>query len=299
MRSVRRRLRRTSARAPTYDPSGYWEELHKRGDLTGVGQSGLPQTLNQWLYRSWRRSLRRFADDYRLPERSSTARMFEAGAGTGYWVDFWASRGIAAIDGCDLAPAAVTRLNDSFGHLGEFWQADVAAAEPPARRAYDFVECQNVLLHITDDERFSRAVSNLGRLVAPGGTLLLAEPALRNSGFAPAFDAAQESRARPLAQYVTPLRGAGFELVAVRGYAVIANNPIEGSPVWTYAIWRTAWAIVVGLCRLSRSNANWLGPLLYFIDGILTKSRLAPSGKLILLRRAGDDPQATDREELP
>jgi SAM-dependent methyltransferase len=223
--------------------------------------------------------------------------MFEVGAGTGYWVDFWASRGVSTIDGCDLAAAAVARLNDFFGHLGEFRQADIAASEPASRLAYDFVECQNVLLHITDDLRFTKAVRNVGRLVAPGGMLLLAEPALRNPEFAPAFNSSQESRARPLAQYLTPLERDGFQLVAVRAYAVMANNPIEASPAWAYAIWQTAWAGVVGLCRLSTLNAIWLGPLLYFIDGILTKTRLAPSGKLILLRRVrqerGRNPQGS------
>ena len=211
--------------------------------------------------------------------------MFEVGAGTGYWIDFWATRGIPTIDGCDLAPAAVERLNDTYGHLGEFCQADIAASQPPARRTYDFVECQNVLLHITDDERFMRGVRNLGRLVAPGGILLLAEPAVRNPQFAGAFDASQESRARPLARYLAPLHRDGFQLLAVRGYAVMANNPIEGSSVLAYAVWRAAWAGVVGLCRVSRANAIWLGPLLYWIDGFLTKTRLAPSGKFILLRR--------------
>ena len=41
-------------------------------------------------------------------------RVFEIGAGTGYWTPLWLGLGVEQVDGCDLAPEAVARLRDVF-----------------------------------------------------------------------------------------------------------------------------------------------------------------------------------------
>ena len=211
--------------------------------------------------------------------------MYEIGAGTGYWLDVWRRRGVTSADGCDLSEIAVSGLNAKFGDLGRFSVADISDPGTVAGDAYDIVECQNVLLHITDEDRFDRALENVARLVAPGGVLLLAEPILRNAAFERALRAGATSRARPLARYVTGLEACGLELVALEGYAVVANNPIEGSSRSWFRLWRASWIMVVALCRILPANARWLGPLLYVVDGVLCRTGAAPSGKLALFRR--------------
>src|SRR5437870_2918026 len=101
-------------RAPmTYEPLAYWRKLHDRGDLSGVGQSGLPASINVWLYRALARNLTRFLDKHKAAIGRPT-RVFEIGVGTGYWIDLWRALGAVRIDGCDLISEAVDRLNATY-----------------------------------------------------------------------------------------------------------------------------------------------------------------------------------------
>ena len=266
-----------------YQPKAYWRSLHERGDLSAVGQSGLPATLNRWLYRSWARAVTRLAKRAGLPRPGT--RMYEIGAGTGYWIDHWRALGVATVDGCDLSEIAVESLNQRYADVGRFVAADISELDPAASGSYDLVDCHNVLLHITDDTRFDQALENIGRLVAPGGALLLAEPILFDASFERPFTSTMSSRARPLARYVDGLVATGLTLEVVQPYAVVANNPYEGASRRWYRFWRASWVAVVALCRILPANAHWVGPVLYGLDTLLLRTGAAPSGKLALFRR--------------
>lgn len=268
-----------------YVPDQYWSALHERGDLSAVGQAALPVELNRWLYRALARSLRRFVHRHRL-DRPPPGRAFDVGAGTGYWVSFWHERGVGRVDGCDLVPAAVERLNQRFAERGDaFVTADIVdGASLPGER-YPLVSVMNVLLHITDDTAFDRALANVARLVAPGGHVLLAEPILLDPSFGRPPTPDQHSRARPLAAYRNPLVAAGLELVDIRGAVVLANNPIEARSPAQYRRYAGWWRWVASRAKREPGSARWLGPLVATADAIAIRTGAAPSSKFALFRR--------------
>ena len=128
-----------------YDPSDHWSRLHARGDLSAVGQSGLPADLNAWLYRALERRVRWFVRRQHLLD--GVASVFDVGSGTGYWVRVWHDLGVARVDGCDLVPEAVERLNAAFGPRGDrFVPADVGAVDPGLPdESFGLVSVMNVL----------------------------------------------------------------------------------------------------------------------------------------------------------
>lgn len=269
----------------SYDPSEHWSKLHARGDLSSVGQSGLPADLNTWLYRALERRVRWFIKRHRVIDPNHAA--FDVGAGTGYWVRVWHDLGAHRVDGCDLVPDAAERLNETFADQGDrFVAADIGAAEPglPAG-PYDFVSVMNVLLHITDDESFERALHNVARLVGPGGRLLLVEPILLDAAYErPPKDGAT-SRARRLAAYRDPLLAAGLELDDVTGAVAMANNPIEAGSRKAYDRYLRWWKWVAKRAKTSPRSIRWLGPLMLALDGVALAARAAPSSKIALFHR--------------
>lgn len=276
-----------------YDPSAEWSRLHARGDLSSVGQSGLPAEFNRWLYRALERRVRWFLKRHGVSGRARRA--FDVGAGTGYWVRLWHELGVERVDGCDLVPAAVERLNAEFRSRGDhFVAADIGAAEPglPAQ-PYDLVSVMNVLLHVTDDAAFDRALANVARLVAPGGWLLLVEPILLDPAYERPPTPEATSRARTLAAYRDPLRAAGLEQLDVRGAVAMANNPIEAGSRTAYQRYARWWRWVVRRVRGSPGSTRWLGPLMLGLDRAVLASGAAPSSKIALFGRprvpAGDD----------
>ena len=253
-----------------YVPADYWARLHDRDDLSAVGQSALPAAFNSWLYRNGARNLRRFLSK-RL--RKAPATVYDAGAGTGYWVDFWMNRG-ARVDGSDLVETAVRRLAKRFA--GEFDVLDITAGAP--QRTYELVSCMNVLLHVLDDTAFERALSNLAGAVAPGGYLLLAEPIARTEAVG------HQSRVRSINRYTEPLGRVGLRLRAIGGTSVIGADPIETSHR-LYPVWKFIWRLNSWVARRSQATAVLAGAVIYVLDPGLLAMGFSPSGKFALFQR--------------
>lgn len=269
----------------SYDPRDHWARLHARGDLSSVGQSGLPADLNAWLYKALERRVRWFVRRYHALDGMRS--VFDVGSGTGYWVRVWHDMGVPRVDGCDLVPAAVERLETEFGARGDrFVAADIGAPDPglPAG-PYGLVSVMNVLLHLTDDEAFRRALANIAALVAPGGRLILVEPILVDPTYERPATETQTSRARVFAAYRDPLRAAGLELVELRGALAMANNPIEAGSRAAYDRYLRWWRWVARRAKSSPRSIRWLGPLMLVLDRLALATGAAPSSKIVLFRR--------------
>jgi SAM-dependent methyltransferase len=269
----------------SYDPNDHWARLHARGDLSSVGQSGLPADLNSWLYRALERRVRWFVRRHRVLDGVTSA--FDVGAGTGYWVRVWHDLGVPTVDGCDLVPAAVERLEAAFGARGDrFVAADIGApATGLPAGPYGFVSVMNVLLHLTDDESFRRGLANIAALVAPGGRLLLVEPILLDPSYERPVKETQTSRARVLSAYRDPLLAAGLEQVELRGALAMANNPIEAGSRAAYDRYLRWWRWVARRAKSSPGSIRWIGPLMVALDRMVLARGAAPSSKIVLYRR--------------
>jgi SAM-dependent methyltransferase len=238
--------------------------------------------MNQELYRIWARNLRRFLKTHGANRIRGEA--FEVGAGTGFWLPMWRELGATRVDGCDLVPAVVERLNARFGANGTFTVADLSGGFISGH-TYSFVACMDVLLHVTEDAMFDRAVANVARLVAPGGRLLMKEPILLHDRFERPYNPELSSRARPLRRYRDGLEKEGLRLQAIAAATAVANNPIEGASRVSFYVWRGVWGTMNLPARIHPANAHWVGPLLGAVDPALMALGAAPSGKFALFSR--------------
>jgi SAM-dependent methyltransferase len=276
-----------------YAPSEYWRQLHRRDDLSAVGQSALPPGINAWLYRTLARNLGRFVDRHGVG-RTTGLRAFDVGSGTGFWVGWWLARGVERVDGCDLVPEAVERLTERFGAAGgEFVVADIAVSGSLGDRTYDLVSCQNVLLHVTEDAAFVRALETIAGLVRPGGSLILTEPILLHDEYERPYDPEKHSRARRLARYREPLEAAGLRLRAVEAATVLGNNPIEAGSAASLRRFSRWWRFVASRSKRSPGSAAWLGRLIYHLDPMARRTGAAPSSKFALFERPVEGTVAT------
>jgi SAM-dependent methyltransferase len=271
----------------SYDPREYWSALHAKPGLRAVGQSGLPEGLNVWLYRIGRRNVVAFLAGHGVDDLSGRA-VLDVGSGTGFWIDLWTDMGAAVVDGIDLVPAATERLRERYP-ASTFFTGDIAdPGVVPGDGRYDLVAVMNVMLHILDEDRFAAAAAYIAAAVRSGGRLFLAEPALTQSAPTQALRPGASSTARPLARYREVFEQAGLSLIAVGPSTVVGANPIESGDrdFRRYTlIWKRAgrWA------RRWPRAASLIGRGLAALDRILMRTGAAPSGKLILFERSAAD----------
>jgi 2-polyprenyl-3-methyl-5-hydroxy-6-metoxy-1,4-benzoquinol methylase len=103
-------------------------------------------------------------------------RVLDFGCGPGYLLDLLVAQGVAC-EGADFSENAIAILNERLRHeplFGGVTRLEQIPSSLPAD-AYDVVFCIELVEHLLDDD-LETTVAELGRILKPGGTLVLTTP---------------------------------------------------------------------------------------------------------------------------
>ena len=199
-----------------YRPREFWDQrLSEQFDLRGTGETGLSLGYNRACYQLRREVLDRALRGAGFDPRGR--RVLDVGCGTGFFTAAYLERG-AELTGVDIAPTSIERLRERHPQA-TFILSDVS--EVALTQPFDLVNAFDVLYHITDDARWTRAVSHLADAVAPGGLLLLTDVFPRTER--PQREA-DHNRMRTLARYRTLLDPRGFQVLGIHPTHVLLNR---------------------------------------------------------------------------
>ncbi len=197
----------------SYRPQEFWEQrLSEQFDLRGTGETTLSLAYNKACY-----TLRADVLESALRAAGATVRgkrVLDVGCGTGFWTEFYASRG-AHYTGLDIAQVSVDRLAERYPDQ-RFARADVSDGVPGG--PFDLVNVFDVLYHVTDDARWQAALRHLAGAVAPGGLLLVTDV------FSDRGALAEHNVMRPLSRYLEVLEAAGMVREQLRPTHVLLNR---------------------------------------------------------------------------
>jgi len=134
-----------------------------------------------------------------------SADILDAGCGNGVYSKYYADRG-AEVTGIDFSEAAIKSIREQ-GIVGDYGVGSIDSL-PVDADSFDIVHCFSVLYHLVDDDNWADAISELNRVLRPGGGLLL-----RIDWIDDERDVAEHVRFRPKSRYQNLLRGVGCEVV--------------------------------------------------------------------------------------
>lgn len=100
------------------------------------------------------------------------ARVLDAGCGVGYGTTLLAEAGAANVLGVDLSPHAIEAASKGAPENARFEVADLRSI-PEGDGSFDLIVCFEVIEHLAEQEQ---VVSELARLLAADGTLLISSP---------------------------------------------------------------------------------------------------------------------------
>jgi SAM-dependent methyltransferase len=266
-----------------YVPSRYWSDVHAAADdESAVGYPNLARSLNRARYDVERRTVRRAVLGVGIRQPS---RVLDVGSGTGIWVDFWTRLGACEIIGADLTETAVERLRSRYPRQ-HFIRCDVSDEDPALPLEMDVVSAMSVLLHITDEARFERAMQNLMKCVASDGTLVLVEPIVVRRWWGPAFGPESNSVARPLSTYHRILEGNGFRIVRLGPAGCLLVNVVDTKRRLPFRLMQNYWHWLSRIVGKRERVGTAVGALLRPLDLLLTRLlRYGPCTKVLVAQR--------------
>jgi SAM-dependent methyltransferase len=276
------------AAAPaTYRPAEFWDDrLRQHFDMVGVGYRRLGKPFNLALYRQRLVVLRRALGQFHI--EPAGADLVELGPGTGFYIDYWQTRGLRSLLGLDIAAVAAERLAAQYPNYA-FAQADITQSWPAPDASADIVTAFDVLFHITDDERFGAAIAEAGRVTRPGGVLLISDLFIHGQPFRTFHQAS-----RSLDQYVEALDQAGFAVLGRLPIFFTMHPALDLPPGRRSRLAARWWTWLEERLSAEPRRGYRLGRVLGWVDRALTKvTRGGPSTELLVARRRPVRPPAT------
>ncbi|AIC15113.1 class I SAM-dependent DNA methyltransferase [Nitrososphaera viennensis] len=266
---------------------GYWEErLAKNFDLSGVGFSTLGKKYNEWMYRIRRHVLLKTLGklDYHHFGDNNTTKILDIGVGTGFYIDFWkkwcqGKAAVAAVDGVDITNVAVERMKKKY-HDSQFYVADIGennVLEMFGKKRYDVISAFDVLFHITNDEKYRRAIQNIYALLEPAGIFVLSENFV-HSNLRANF---QVNRSKGHIERL--LSDTGFQIIERTPMFVLMNAPVNSDS----RVRKYCWRSLTRLVSRGESAGFVMGAAVYPVERLLLSvTDKGPSTELIICKKA-------------
>lgn len=154
-----------------YKPKTFWNELLTNSfDLKGVGHYRMSNEENLKMYEEKKKILDTEMDKAGIkitPEMN----IVEIGIGVGYWTDHFNALGAKNYLGNDIAEISITNLKKKYPQY-DFIQGDISEVKLPENK-FDLGVMIDVTQHITDDDRFNKAMDNLWKSLKSGAHLII------------------------------------------------------------------------------------------------------------------------------
>jgi SAM-dependent methyltransferase len=269
-----------------YAPERYWEDgLERRFDVTATGFPHLALSWNRWLYRAMRDSVERVLRAGGLRGPLAGRDVLDVGCGVGAWLAFWRERAPRSLSGIDITATAVQRLRGRFPGV-ELVQADIGAEEPPFARCFDVISVIAVLQHVTDDERFARALAHLERMLAPGGAIVFTDALIAHRYIGQAKPPGAISWARSRAEWERALAAAGLQIRTLVPTTFLLAPAGDTRSVRAQRALDRYWNVVGTRVGADERRGALAGAAAYGVDCALVRSGLGGvSSKTFLVSR--------------
>ncbi len=154
-----------------YRPKTFWNEmLTDSFDLKGVGHFRMSNEENLKMYEEKKRIVSEEMQKAGVAIDGSV-NIVEIGCGVGYWTEYLKGLGAKHYTGNDIAEISITNLKKMYPEYS-FIQGDVSEVML-TENTFDIGVMIDVTQHITDDDRFKRAMDNLWKSLKSGAFLII------------------------------------------------------------------------------------------------------------------------------
>lgn len=247
-----------------YQAKEFWNTRYLKFDATSSGHINLPLQYNNWLYRLKRKKVEKLVRKFSVSNDYKNLSFAELGCGTGVYIKQWEKMGIKNLIGIDISSAAILKLKDLFpdyqfneSHLASKDILDICGKE-----SRDIVTVIGVLVHIVDDDEFSKSIQNIAELLNENGSVIVSDYICRGVS-----QDRQYMKIRNIDWFINEFKKAGLTLKHQRAMYFVMGRPYD-CQTWV------SQKIMNAIYKLNRKLMvrlpNLTGLFLYVIDRAVT-----------------------------
>ncbi|QNU66876.1 glycosyltransferase [Ruminiclostridium herbifermentans] len=157
----------------SFDYIEYWNNrLNSNFNIEGVGNFGLGEIYNKLLYKCridiWDGIFNKILNE------SRDIRVLELGPGIGIFTEYFYRKGIQDYEAIDISSKSSIELQHRYPKY-QFKNGDICE-DSHYEGEYDLIFCADVLLNITNENQFKKAINNISRHLCADGICIFFEP---------------------------------------------------------------------------------------------------------------------------
>jgi glycosyltransferase involved in cell wall biosynthesis/2-polyprenyl-3-methyl-5-hydroxy-6-metoxy-1,4-benzoquinol methylase len=157
----------------SFDYVEYWNKrLNLNFNIEGVGYIGLGEIYNKLLYKNRIDLLDGILD--KAFNETSNKRVLELGPGIGIFTEYFYKKGVQLYEAIDISSKSVSELQRSYQKY-QFKHGDICE-DSYYEGEYDLIFSADVLLHVTNENQYAKAISNISRHLSANGICILLDP---------------------------------------------------------------------------------------------------------------------------
>lgn len=266
-----------------FNYKAYWNRrLNSKFSIEGVGYWGLGEIYNQFLYRSRIDLLEGVIS--RAFDSICDKKVLELGPGIGIFTEYFHSKGILAYDAIDIVEKSVSVLKGRFDQYN-FKQGDICDSDA-YDGMYDLIFAADVLLHVTDEDKYANAIRNISRHLEERGVCILIDPVSVNDKKSQSPHVVIRSR-----EHVEKtLENCGLELVEMLPVAYFMNYPFDSEVIGSMGSYALALFNLIHQIfsdnSLSNEDKQRIGEYLTYKEKhLLYYNNAGLSEKLLIIRK--------------
>lgn len=257
------------------EPRNYWQERHSRTDLSTVGFIGFGIPFNFWMYKIRAVVFNSIIRQQKLD--FSKEKVLDVGSGSGFYLQQFKALKAADLSGSDFSDKAVRKLRTTFKGT-KIINLDITGSVPKkGQKKYSLINAFDILYHIVDDKKYSRAIENISAMLKKNGLFIFTENFLQNKNQRDLF---QVNRSRRT--ILKLLRKNHFQVLTVKPIFYLMNTPVDSESKFL-KIW---WFIFSNSITRLNFLGHLFGAVLYPAELLLVKlAKNYPSTKIIVCKK--------------
>lgn len=157
-----------------FDYKSYWNNrLNQKYDIEGVGYLGLGKVYNEFLY-SIRFDVLKYLSE-KLFGTLNKKSILELGPGIGMFTKFFSEYKLKNYCGIDISEKSCEELRKIYKNY-KFILGDIVEKEHYGNEKFDLIFAADVLLHVTDEEKYKAVIKQLSKNIMDDGFIITFDP---------------------------------------------------------------------------------------------------------------------------